>query len=163
MIRNLIILDDAGSNLLDVNFGQCHSLGGSPLLISSFISAIYSFGKYAIGEGIKNIKFENLVFLLLAKDGIIFLISADDEEIDNNRLKLERISQMFLENYRQELIDFEKTRVTPDFSEFTTLLLNLNITQKNCGGRPECEGCPNHRVLPLDEISKAFKSKFSED
>lgn len=163
MIRNLIILDNAGRNLLDVNFGECHSLGSSPLLISSFISAIYSFGQSAVGEGIKNIKFENLVFLLKAKQDIIFLISADDDEIENNRLKLDRISGMFLEKYAREIQDFEKTSITPDFTEFTNLLRDLNITQKNCGGRPECEGCPNHRVLPLDEISKAFRKEPTEE
>ena len=162
MIRNLIILDNAGRNLLAVNFGECHSLGGSSLLVSSFISAIYSFGQSALGEGVKNIKFENLIFLLMAKDDLIFLISADDDETENNRLKLDRISAMFLEKHAQEIQDFEKTSLTPDFTEFTNLLLDLKITQKNCGGKPECEGCPNHRVLPLDEIVKVFRKESGE-
>jgi len=70
---------------------------------------------------------------------------------------------MFTEKYAREIQDFEDTSVTPDFTEFTNLLLDLKITQRNCGGRPECKGCPNHRVLPLDEISKAFRKESTDD
>ncbi|MHA1909089.1 MAG: hypothetical protein ACW98Y_17460, partial [Candidatus Thorarchaeota archaeon] len=97
MIRNLIILDSAGRDLLAINFGECHSLGGSPALISSFVSAIYSFSQTALGQGIKNIKFENLYFMLLNINEIIFLISADDEDLQSNRVKLQRIAEMFFD------------------------------------------------------------------
>ena len=163
MIRNLIVLDKAGRDLLAMNFGECHSLGGSPALISSFISAIYSFSQSAVGQGIKNIKFENLYFKLLNKNEIIFLISADDNDVRSNRIKLERISEMFFERYSNEVKEFEVNSISPDFTEFTDLLLELKITQKNCGGRPECQGCPNHRVLPLEEISKVFKKESTEE
>ncbi|MHA2425247.1 MAG: hypothetical protein ACXAEF_10685 [Candidatus Thorarchaeota archaeon] len=157
MIRNLIILDSAGRDLLAVNFGECHSMGGSPALISSFVSAIYSFSQSAIGQGIKNIKFENLYFMILNINEIIFLISADDEDVQTNRVKLQRIAEMFFDRYKKEMRDFEANSIAPDFTEFTKHLLDLRITQENCGGRSECEGCPNHRVLPLEEISDAFR------
>ena len=44
MIRNLLILDKKGNNLLEVNFGECHSLAANPSIVSSFISAIIVTG-----------------------------------------------------------------------------------------------------------------------
>lgn len=156
MIRNLLILDKKGNNLLEVNFGECHSLAASASMVSSFISAIYTFGQAMTGQGIKNIRFEHLFFLLYSQNDFIFLISVDDDLESENRAKLERISSLFLEKYGQELKEFEETSITPDFTEFIDLLLDLNIAQKNCGELPDCEDCPKHRVLPLDEISKVF-------
>jgi hypothetical protein len=66
---------------------------------------------------------------------------------------------MFFDKYKHEMKNFEANSIAPDFTEFTDHLLDLKITQTNCGGRPECEGCPNHRVLPLEEISKVFKGE----
>ena len=156
MIRNLIIIDKKGTNLLEVNFGECHSLAANPLVISSFISAIYAFGQSLNGRGIKNIRFEHLYFMLYTKKEFIFLISVDDDLESENRAKLERISSLFLEKYSQELREFEETNTPSDFTEFINILLDLDIAQKNCGEHPDCEDCPNHRVLPLDEISKVF-------
>jgi hypothetical protein len=159
MIRNLIILDAAGRNLLAVNFGECHSLGDNPSLISSFVSAIYSFSQATIGQGIREIKFDELQFIMTSKQDLIFLISADDDELTRNRVKLLRISELFFERHKEDLETFEKTGNAPDFSDFTRLLFKLRITLKNCGGHPECEGCPNHRVLPLDKIAEVFKEQ----
>lgn len=156
MIRNLIIFSKKGYNLLEVNFGECHSLAASPLMVSGFISAIYAFGQSLNGRGIKNIRFEHLYFMLYTQNEFIFLISVDDDRESENRAKLERISSLFLEKYSEDLREFEETSITPDFTEFIDLLLDLDISQKNCGEHPDCEDCPNHRVLPLDEISKVF-------
>ena len=159
MIRNLIIIDKKGTNLLEVNFGECHSLAADPLMISSFISAIYAFGQSLNSRGIKNIRFEHLYFMLYTQNEFIFLISVDDDLESENRAKLERISSLFLERYSEQLRELEEASTTPDFTEFIDLLLDLDIAQKNCGEHPDCEDCPNHRVLPLDEISKAFLEK----
>lgn len=163
MIRNLIVLDSGGRNLLALNFGECHSLNASPELVSSFISAIYAFSQTVIGKKIKEITFEDLHFMILSKADLIFLISADDDNMTRNRVKLLRIAELFLERYGEEQENFEETGKTPNFKEFELLLFRLKIAMKNCGGRPECEGCPNHRVLPLGKIAKAFQEHESSE
>ncbi len=157
MIRNLIILDSAGNDLVSANFGECHSLGTSSELIGGFVSAIYSFSQTIIGQEIRNIRFEHLDFLVLSKQDIIFMISADDGSARDNRRKLERISSLFIERYEDDLATFKRTNTAQDFHDFIDYLHELDITQKNCGGRPTCEDCPDHRVLPLEEISKTIQ------
>ena len=97
--------------------------------------------------------------MLLNINEIIFLISVDDEDVQTNRVKLQKIAEMFFNRYKQGMKDFEANSIAPNFTEIIKHLLDLNITQKNCGGRPECEGCPNHRILPLEVISKAFRGE----
>ncbi|MFW9921233.1 MAG: hypothetical protein ACFFED_16640 [Candidatus Thorarchaeota archaeon] len=157
MIRNLIILDHAGNNLLSANFGECHSLGTSSEHIGGFVSAIYSFSQTIIGQEIRNIRFAHLDFLILSKSDIIFMISADDGGSHDNRRKLERISSLFIERYKDEVSQLKNTTNSPDFREFIDYLHELDITQQNCGNRPACQDCPDHRVLPLDEISKTLQ------
>ena len=159
MIRNLIILDSAGNDILSANFGECHSLGTGSELIGNFVSAIYSFSQTIIGQEIRNIRFEHLDFLILSKHDIIFMISADDGASSDNRRKLDRISSLFIERYEEDLDRFKRTNIPQYYPTFIDYLHELDITQRNCGGRPTCEDCPNHRVLPLEEISKTMQKE----
>ena len=161
MIRNLIILDSSGNDLLSANFGECHSLGTKHDLIGSFVNAIYSFSQTIIGQEIRNIRFEHLDFLIMSKEDIIFMISADDGIPQENRRKLNRISTLFLERYKEQVAHLDDTRISPDFTEFVDYLHELDITQRNCGGRPTCADCPDRRVLPLEEMSKSIQKEMT--
>ena len=157
MIRNLIVLDHEGSNLLEVNFGECHSLMAGETAISNFITALHMFGKSMIGHSIRNIRFEHLYFMLLNEEDFLFLISIDDDLIAENRFKLERISELFLEKYSQELRDIKESDNGHDFTEFIDLLIDMNIAQRNCGGNPTCDDCPEHRVLPIERMTDVIR------
>ncbi len=89
------------------------------------------------------------------------MISADDGSSRENRNKLNRISSLFLERYEDEVARFKATNVSQDFHGFVDYLHELDITQPNCGGRPTCADCPDHRVLPLEEISKTLKNEVT--
>ncbi len=157
MIRNLMVLDRKGSNLLEVNFGECHSLSADPSVVAGFVGAIFMFGQSLNTKEIRNIRFEHLYFMFYPLKEFIFLISVDDDLESENRAKLERISDLFIEKYAHDLQNILDTNTAPDFTEFIDLLLDLDIAQNNCGEHPDCEECPNHRVLPLDEIAKVFR------
>lgn len=158
MIRNLVILDSEGNDLVNANFGECHSLGTDSELIGSFVSAVYSFSQSIIGQTIKSIKFANLNFMILSRDNVVYMISVDDSEVTANRNKLERISELFAESYDHEFVH-RKSHLAHDFDGFIDMLHDLDITQKNCGGRPSCDGCPDHSVLPLDRIAETLQGE----
>jgi hypothetical protein len=158
MIRNLVILDDQGNDIVNANFGECHSLGTDPNLIGSFVSAVYSFSQSIIGQEIKNIKFDNLNFMILSKDSLVYMISVDDSEVIANRNKLKRISELFVERYGREFVHRE-SHPKHDFDRFVDVLHDLDITQKNCGGRPSCDDCPDHSTLPLDKIAQTIQGE----
>jgi hypothetical protein len=157
MIRNLMVLDKEGGSLLEMNFGECHSLSAEPSVISNFVSAMFMFGQSLNNQEIKNIRFEHLYFMFYPLKEYIFLISVDDDFEAENRVKLERISELFMGQYTQGNPPPMNTSTPPDYTEFIDLLIDLNIAQNNCGAHPDCEDCPNHRVLPLDEIAEVFK------
>lgn len=160
MIRNLIILNSAGNTLLSTNFGECHSLGTNSELIGGFVSAICSFSQAVIGQDIRNIRFENLDFMVLSKEDVIFMISVDDGTALDNRRKLDRISSLFIERYENELFSLKASCDIPYFREFVDYLYELDIAQHNCGSRPSCENCPNHRILPLEEITQTIRKEI---
>jgi hypothetical protein len=60
MIRNLVILDKNGRDLLSSNFGECHSFGDNDDMISGFISAIYTFSKMLSADTVSEIEMTGL-------------------------------------------------------------------------------------------------------
>jgi hypothetical protein len=140
MIRNLIILHSAGLDIFATNFGECHSMGGDPSMLGAFFSAIHKFGQANEGGSIQQVEFEHLTFL-----------------VKENVVKLDRIADIFTHVYGHYLTDGEDAIGIPDTTDFDNLLIDLKIAQRNCGGRPLCEGCPNARVLPLDQIIESFQ------
>ena len=157
MIRNLIILHSAGLDLYATNFGECHSMGGDPSMLGAFFSAIHKFGQANEGGSIQQVEFEHLTFLVKEMDDLLFVISFDDDSVKENIVKLDRIADIFTHVYGHYLNDTNDTISIPDTTDFDNLLIDLKIAQRNCGGRPLCEGCPNARVLPLEQIIDSFQ------
>ncbi len=162
MIRDIVILNKSGISLFSQNFGECHSFGEDPHLFAGFISAIYSFSESINSGGISKIDLSGDKRILFQKnDKRIYTIICDStDDIQAMEVKAEKISEIFENEYKEELERFEGD--ISYFEGFGNLLLDLKITQKNCGGRPECDGCPNStKSLPLDNITNKLKEEAS--
>ncbi len=144
MIRNLFIINH-GIPLVKLNFGECHSLGVNDTLVAGFIEAMNSFSNEITGSSIKNINFRDYIFHFYKDEEIfnnLFVFIADSEEdADLINFKIKKIASIFNEKYNDILQNFNGD--VGKFDNFKNILIEMNLTQKNCGGRPECEGCPN--------------------
>jgi len=94
---------------------------------------------------LKSIKLEDYKFHFLKEEDdyhlLIVLLTDNDKDIKSIDSKIHRISSIFKEKYAEEIRDFDGE--TSIFTRFKNTLIDLNLAEKNCGGRPECEGCPN--------------------
>ncbi|MHA2377787.1 MAG: hypothetical protein ACXADS_00755 [Candidatus Thorarchaeota archaeon] len=150
MIRNLSILDSEGQSLVTSYFGECHSLGDNPTLISGFISALHRMGQDLSGKGVDEIHIGDLYFVVLTDRDMIFAIAADDEEVEGNKVKLAQIADIFLERYGSVLWSHEDTTV---FKDFVPHLLDMGVVASSCGDYPDCEGCPKSvKTLPMEHV-----------
>ena len=143
MIRNIFIIRD-GIGLVKLNFGQCHSLGTNEDLIVGFISGLEIFSDKVMGSQMKNIKVQEYIihFYKDPSDNLLYVfISEHKDKIDEIRFKMQKISSLFSERYKEVLLNFDGE--VSRFNDFGDLLIEMNLAQKNCGGRPECDGCPN--------------------
>ena len=166
IIRNLFIIRNS-ILLLNVNFGECHSLGTDENLIASFISAIDILANEATGHSINKINFESYIFHFYNDNHSInktFILIADSEENKSMvNFKIKKIASLFNEKYAVALSNF--IGEVSQFNDFKQVLIEMNLAQKNCGGRPECVGCPNsaksHKLLNLYERdNKGFLHGF---
>ncbi len=143
--------------MVKLNFGECHSLGLDENLISGFICALESFSNEITRSIIKSINFEDYIFHFYKdqRNLLHVFISEPDDDIEVINFKIRRIASLFVEMYSTILQEYngEISR----FNDFGNILIDMNLTQKNCGGRPECEGCPNS-VKTL-KVLDAFKEK----
>lgn len=144
MIRNIFIIQE-GIPLVKFNFGECHSLSADGNLIAGFMSGLQTFTREITGSSIHTIDMGDYKFHFFKDNDrfnllYIFLCENDghDAEID---FKMKRTADLFITRYEKELKTFygEISR----FENFKNVLLEMKIAKKNCGGRPECEGCPN--------------------
>ncbi len=144
MIRNLFIINH-GIALLKLNFGECHSLGVNDDLIAGFMSAMDSFSKEVTGSSIRSINFKDYIFHFYndeETDNNLFVFIADSEEdVELINYKINKIASIFNEKYSDTLKNFNGN--VYKFNKFKEILIEMNLAQKNCGGRPECEGCTN--------------------
>ncbi len=69
------------------------------------------------------------------------------------QFKIKRIAALFSDLHNDDAKQFNGN--TEKFDTFGDTLIAMNLAQKNCGGRPECEGCPNS--LKTSKILDAFK------
>ena len=163
MIRNIFIIKD-GIPLMKLNFGECHSLQVEDDLLTGFISGLVSFSREATGSSIKKMTFDDYVFHFLKQISgshlLYVLVSEEGDEMEEIEFKMNKIADLFHERYSSVMEDFcgEVSR----FEEFKQLLLDMNLAQKNCGGRPECDGCPNSSNVAhfLESFQKKKKGFF---
>lgn len=162
MIRNIFIIQN-GIALVKSNFGECHSLSGDSNLIAAFMSGLDSFSRELTGSSIKSMNIEDYEFYFF-KDGgkfdlLYVFISEKGDNSETIDFKMKKTAELFLERYSESLESFhgEVSR----FEGFKALLIEMQIAQKNCGGRPECEGCPNSsNVLKFLNVFQNEKKGF---
>lgn len=160
MIRDVIILHKSGVPLFYQNFGQCHSFGQEINLISGFISAIQMFSEQLAGSQIEMIELMEKKMAFSKSSSTINAIICDKNDTSEIiSVKIKKVSEIFENEYTSHIKNFNGN-ITP-FDNFGNILIDLNITQKNCGGRPECAGCPNStKSLPLqDYIEKLYEKR----
>jgi len=155
MIRNIFVIDSiTGNSLVAANFGECHSLGNDSGMVSGFISALYSFSKSLNGESITEVRLGELHFLIKNHRDLLFVIMSDDDNIEENQLKLDKIARIFYELYGTQLQALSDHGMIP-LSNFGTYLVDNGITEHNCGSNPICDDCENRdKILPLEEMTK---------
>ena len=155
MIRNIFVIDSAtGNSLVAANFGECHSLGNDSGMVSGFISALYSFSKSLNGETINEVRLGELHFLIQNHRDLLFVIASDNDNIEENRLKLDKIARIFYELYGTQPRVLSDHGMIP-LSDFGTYLVDNGSTERNCGNNPLCDDCENReKMLPLKEMTK---------
>jgi len=162
MIRNIFIINN-GIALVKLNFGDCHSLGANQDLIAGFISGLEAITKEITrGSSIQSLNVEDYIFYFFKDNAVnllyVFIAEPGDDPEEMN-FKLRKIASLFVENYK-DILDRFTGEITP-FNNFGELLIKMNLTQKNCGGRPECEGCPNSiKSLNLLDVFKENRTGF---
>jgi len=149
VLRDLLILEKTGVLLFKKNFGECHSFGSDPDLISGFLAAIVHYASIASEQPLGGIDFGTLKMAIKINKERIYAIlyeNTDDPKVMQTRLQ--RIIELFDNTYEKELKEFNGD--VSKFDKFGEKLIELKMAQKNCGGRPECKGCPNSsKLLPL--------------
>lgn len=146
MIRNIFIVQN-GIPLVKLNFGDCHSLGENQELIIGFMAAFEIFAKTVVQSKMESIKMEDYIIRYFKDQSelnllYVFIIE-NEKKSDEINLKMQRISSLFSERYGDVVLNFDGN--VSRFYNFRNDLINMNLAQKNCGGRPECEGCPNSK------------------
>jgi hypothetical protein len=168
LIRNIFIIKD-GVALVKLNFGKCHSIQENQNLVTGFISGLVSFSKEAIGSSIKTMTVDKYIFYFLKKEqqsGLLYVIvSEEDDEPEKIQFKMKKIADLFFERYGSKIENFDGE--ISRFNEFKELLIEMNLAKKNCGGRPECEGCPNssksaHFLEVFDKEKKSFFQRIKD-
>jgi hypothetical protein len=162
MIRNVIILDIAGSPILAKNFGECHSFppeADRAGVLSGFISALFSFGKNLTGQEISEVNFGSLYLFVISRNDFIFVLAVDDNKTEENKTKLERIAELFFVKYGYR-INENHTIDESSIKDFPDLLLSQNLVQNNCGDYEDCIGCPNsNKSLPVKDLTHELKNQ----
>lgn len=128
--------------------------------ISGFINALSSFGSYLSTETLDEIQLSGLRFLLMSRADLIFALSADDEDTEEHRAILTKITELFADIYDTFSFGIEDKIDTHVYQDFPKFLVDQEILQLNCGKYVECEGCPNRdKSLPLKEMTTELDSK----
>jgi len=148
LIQNIFVFK-AGIALVNQNFGQCHSLGRDINLVSSYLYALQQLSIEITGTAIKSLNFEEIA-LHFYKD----IIDPNDDK-DEINFKIQRIAEIFNQNYESILKDFHGF-VGP-FRNFGDILISMNLAEKNCGGGSECEGCSHNN--DFSDLGKVIENK----
>jgi len=128
--------------------------------ISGFINALSSFGKYLSTDMLNEIELSGLRFMLMSRADLIFVISADDDNVEGHSVTLKKIIGLFADIYDTFSFGIEDEIDVIVYQDFPKYLVDQEILQLNCGKYVECEGCPNKdNSLPLREMTTELDSK----
>jgi hypothetical protein len=162
MIRNLIILDKNGQPLLAENFGECHSLPTETNMadvLSGFISALYSMAKHLSGQEVNEVNFGSLRLFITTRNEFVFVVAADDNMDDQNKTKLNKFAELFVEMHNDQIIA-NQTIDQALKQEFPQVLILQGIIQDNCGDYEGCIDCPNsNKSLPVKDLTQVLQNK----
>ena len=158
LIQNIFVFK-AGVALVNQNFGQCHSLSRDINLVSSYLYALQQLSVEITGTPIKSLNFEEIA-LHFYKDpndpNIFYVIVSDaDDNRDEINFKIHRIAEIFDQNYKEYLQEFNGNIVP--FRNFGEILINMNLAEKNCGGGSECEDCSHNN--DFSDLGKVLENK----
>jgi len=142
---------------VDESFGQCHALGNEINLVSSYLYAIQLRSLEITGTFIKSINLGIITFHFYRDPydpNMFYAVTTDvDDDLEEINFKIHRIAEIFEKNYREYLQEFYGNIVP--FRNFGDILVSMNIAERNCGGRSECEGCENNS--DISEIVKIIE------
>ena len=158
MIRNVIILSNLGNPLFHQYFGECYSFGNNEKMIMEFYDTIIMLADQVDSKEEKIYDFgDEIMGFHLDENNIYAIISDTTEDKGNILNKAEKIAKIFTEKYGTEMIE---TNIDQSlFNDFRNTLIELEITQKNCGDHEECSDCQNNgNELDIGVISKNLKN-----
>jgi hypothetical protein len=114
-------------------------------------------GQNLSGKGVDEIHFGEIYVVVLTDRDLLFAIAADDNEVEENKVRLAQIADLFLERYSSTLWsrDDDDSGV---FQDFVPHLLDKGLVVNSCGDYPDCEGCPKSvRTLPIEQVIQHSK------
>ena len=162
IIRNLLIVKDT-ILLQNLHFGECHSLKANEDLVASFLSALNILSKDIFGSSIIHINYEDF-FLYFYKDpdysNTFFILFTDSyEEPKAMNYRISQIALIFKEKYPRILKNFKG--FTSGFNNFKKTLIEMHVTQDNCGKHTDCNDCPeNTKRSKIFDIFKEKRERF---
>lgn len=161
MIRNVIILDVDGQPIYTENFGECHSLpheSDMAEMLSGFISALYTFGKNLTGQGTSEVNFGSLRLLITTRRDIVFVLAVDDDLMEENKITLDRIAELFVVKYNDQLLGGQSIDEAK-LHDFSQILVTQDMVQDNCGDFEDCSDCSNsNKSLPVKDLTQALQN-----
>ena len=157
MIRNVIILDVDGQPIYTENFGECHSLpheSDMAEMLSGFISALYTFGKNLTGQGTSEVNFGSLRLLITTRRDIVFVLAVDDDLMEENKITLDRIAELFVVKYNDQLLGGQSIDEAK-LHDFSQMLYCDFTTPSQPGLEPvdECETAASYQPTTANDAA----------
>ncbi len=161
MIRNVFVIDDSGQALIAANFGECHSLGEDGGMVSSLIRAIHTFAQMLSTSSVDQIDLGALTFILLLREGLIFAVAVDDDNVEEHIPTAQRIVNTFVEQHNSGIQNLAEKDLDTVSSDFAKVLVNRGLAERNCGKNPDCRDCENQEnVFPIEQAESRLSKKM---
>jgi hypothetical protein len=157
MIRNVIILSNFGDPLFHQYFGECYSFGDDEDIKMQFYDTIIMLADQVDGMDKKVYDFGDELMAFHLDDNNIYAVITDIKE-DKTKIqtKAQKIASAFNQKYGDIVIDTDVDNSI--FADFRETLLDLGITQKNCGENDSCEDCEKYEnQIDLGYIENSLK------
>ena len=156
MIQNLIIIKN-GATIFNENFGECHKLNSNPMLLSAFFDALLSFAEEFEQGTLEQLKFKKSNINYLKFDDLLYIAITDiTDETNVIKSKLNKVAELFTEKYEINLLNHSGEFT--QFRNFSDILIELGIAQRNCGEHSDCSECSN-RITTSPTFTEIIDSK----